>query len=95
MFKEPNSIKVQKSEQEFPLICPWFYAYVIPLISFAWEQKQIPSLLVEIILQGCDPNQKAGQESTPQAQTTATEVTRRVVILVPLYIFMHVDVPCV
>lgn len=68
-FKEPDSIKAQKSKPEFPLICPWFCAYVIPLISFAWEQKQIPSLLVELILQGYDPNQKAMQESQQKWHT--------------------------
>lgn len=77
MFKEPDSIKAQKSKQDFALIWPWFYAYIIPLISFAWEQKQIPSLLVEIILQGSYPNQKPEQESASHAQTTAAEVTRQ------------------
>lgn len=93
-FKEPDSIKAQKSKPEFPLICPWFCAYVIPLISFAREQKQIPSLLVEWILQGYDPNQKAKHESASHAQTTTAQVAYKLVILFPLYVFMHVYVHC-
>lgn len=73
VFKEHNSLSTQKSKQEFPLICPWLYAYIIPLISFAWDQKQIHSLLVEMILQSCDPSQKGEQESTSHAQTSTPE----------------------
>ncbi|OXB72954.1 UNVERIFIED_CONTAM: hypothetical protein H355_001921 [Colinus virginianus] len=33
------------------------------------EQKQIHSLLVEMILQGCDPSQKAERETSPEGHT--------------------------
>lgn len=76
-----NSISTQKSKHEFPLICPWFYVYIILLISFAGEQKQIHSLLVEMILQGCDPSQKAEQESTFHAQATTAEMMCKMALL--------------
>lgn len=45
------------------------------------EQKQIHSLLVEMILQGCDPSQKAEQESTFHAQATTAEMMCKMALL--------------
>lgn len=94
VFKEHDSLSTQKSKQEFPLICPWLHAYIIPLISFAWDQKQIHSLLVEMILQSCDPSQKGEQESASHAQTSMPEAVCGVALFCPPEAFKDICGPC-